>query len=108
MQADLGFCLPRVRGCGGDLHSVGPLIGVVLVAQSSLTSATLRTVAHQAPLSMGFSRQEQQTGMPFPTRGDLPDPGVEPASPLFTCIGRRALLPLVPPEKSHPSLLKEI
>ena len=36
--------------------------------------ATLWTVAHQAPLSMGFSRQEQWSGLPFPSPGDLPDP----------------------------------
>ena len=38
-------------------------------------------VAHQAPLSMGFPRQEYQHGFPFPSPGDLPDPGTEPASP---------------------------
>ena len=36
------------------------------------------TVAHQAPLSMEFSRQEYWTGLPFPSPGDLPDPGIEP------------------------------
>ena len=35
----------------------------------------------QAPLSMGFSRQEHWSGLPFPPPGDLPDPGVEPTSP---------------------------
>ena len=39
------------------------------------------TVAHQAPLSMGFSRQEYWSGLPFPSPGDLPDPGIEPRSP---------------------------
>ena len=39
------------------------------------------TVAHQAPLSMGFPRQEYQSGLPFPSPGHLPDPGIEPASP---------------------------
>ena len=39
------------------------------------------TVAHQAPLSVGFSRQEYQSGLPFPSLGDLHDPGVKPASP---------------------------
>ena len=38
------------------------------------------TVAHQAPLSMGFPRQEYWSGLPFPTRGHLPDPGIEPGS----------------------------
>ena len=37
------------------------------------------TVAHQAPLSLGFPRQEYWNGLPFPSPGDLPDPGIEPA-----------------------------
>ena len=41
---------------------------------------TLWTVAHQAPLSMGFSRQEYQSEFPFPSPGDLPNPGIEPTS----------------------------
>ena len=43
--------------------------------------ATPWTVAHQAPLSVGFSRQEYWSGLPFPSPGDLPDPGIEPRSP---------------------------
>ena len=39
------------------------------------------TVAHQAPLSVGFSRQEYWSGLPFPSRGDLPNPRIEPGSP---------------------------
>ena len=39
------------------------------------------TLAHQAPLSMGFSRQEYWSGLPCPPPGDLPDPGIQPASP---------------------------
>ena len=51
--------------------------------------ATLWTVAHQAPLSMGFSRQEYWSGLPFPSSGDLPDPGLNRVS----CIaGRRFTL----------------
>ena len=42
---------------------------------------TLWTVAHQAPPSMGFSRQEYWSGLPFPSPGDLPDPGIKPRSP---------------------------
>ena len=41
---------------------------------------TLWTVAHQAPLSLGFSRQEYWSGLPFPSPGDVPDPGIEPRS----------------------------
>ena len=43
--------------------------------------ATLWTVAHQAPLSMGFSRQEYWSGLPFPSPGDLPNLGIKPRSP---------------------------
>ena len=43
--------------------------------------ATLWTVARQALLSMGFSRQEYLSGLPFPSPGDLPNPGTEPISP---------------------------
>ena len=39
------------------------------------------TAAHQAPQSMGFSRQEYWSGLPFPSSGDLPDLGIEPGSP---------------------------
>ena len=39
------------------------------------------TVAHRAPLSMGFSRQEYWRGLPFRAPEDLPDPGIQPASP---------------------------
>ena len=44
-------------------------------------SATLWTIACQVPLSMGFSRQEYWSGLPCPTPGDLPDPGMKPVSP---------------------------
>ena len=45
--------------------------------------ATPRTVAYQAPPSMGFSRQESWSGVPFLSPGDLPNPGIEPGSPTF-------------------------
>ena len=41
------------------------------------------TVAYQFPPSMGFSRQEYWSGLPFPSPGDLPDPGIEPRSPVL-------------------------
>ena len=43
------------------------------------------TVAHQAPLSVGFSRQEYWSGLPFPSPGDLPNPGIKSH---VSCIGR--------------------
>ena len=52
-----------------------------LGAKSCSTLATPWTVARQAPLPMGFSRQGYWNGLPFPSPGDLPDPGIEPGSP---------------------------
>ena len=47
-------------------------------------STTPQTVADQAPLSMGFSMQEYWHGLPCPPPGDLPNPGIEPLSPVST------------------------
>ena len=63
-------------GCG-DLYGGGG----GLVAKSCPTLVTPWTLAQQAPLSMGFSRQEYWSGLPFPSPGDLPDPGIKPRSP---------------------------
>ena len=63
-------------GCNG-LNKV--LLLFSLLSQDSF--ATPWTVAHQAPLSTGFPRQEYWSGLPFPSPGDLPDPGIEPMSP---------------------------
>ena len=52
-----------------------------LVAKSCLTLVNPWTVACQALLSLGFSRQEYWSGWPFSSPGDLPDPGIEPGSP---------------------------
>ena len=57
--------------------------------------ATLWTVGHQAPLSMGFSRQEYSSGLPHFLPGDLPNPGIEPASPALQVDS----LPTEPPWK---------
>ena len=59
--------------------------------------ATPWTVAYQAPPSMGFSRQEYWSGLPFPPPGDLPNPGIEPGSPTL----QADALPSEPPGKLH-------
>ena len=56
---------------------------------------TLWTVAYEAPPSMGFSRQEYWSGLPLPSPGDLPDPGIEPGSPAL----QADALPSKPPGK---------
>ena len=62
----------------GSVTYVGWLIG--LVAKLCPTLETPWTVTRQAPLSMGFSRQEYWSGLLFPSPGNLPDPGIEPGS----------------------------
>ena len=71
-------------------QSVQPLSRVQLFA-------TPRTVAYQAPPSMGFSKQECWSGLPFPSPGDLPDPGIEPRSPAL----QADALPSEPPCSSY-------
>ena len=56
------------------------------------------TVARQAPLSTGFSRQEHWSGLPCPPQANLPDPGIKPTS-LCLLRWRACSLPLVPPGK---------
>ena len=63
--------------------------------------ATPWTVALQAPLSLRFSRQEYWSGLPFPLPGDLPDPGIEPMSPVSPASQADSLVS-EPPEKSKP------
>ena len=64
-----------MASCLNDLYSFSRLLSHVQLFVTSWT------VAHQAPLSMGFSRQEHWSGLPFPSPGDLPNPGIEPRSP---------------------------
>ena len=54
--------------------------------QSCLTHATLWTIAHQALLSMEFSKQEYWNGLPCPSPGDFPDPGIEPAYLMYLAL----------------------
>ena len=51
--------------------------------------ATTQTVAHQAPLSMGFSRQEYWSGLPFPPPGDFSGPRIEPVYPASPALAGR-------------------
>ena len=60
------------------------------VAKLSPTLAIPWTTAHQTPWAMGFPRQEYQSGMPSPSPGDLPDPGIEPTPPALQAV---SLLP---------------
>ena len=63
-------------------------------------SVTLWTIACQAPLSMGFYRQEYWSMLPFPSSGDLPNPGIEPTSLASPALAGSSL-PLAPSGKHH-------
>ena len=76
----LSFCFANRFICTILLDSY-ICIGGDLVTKSCLTLSTRWTVACQASLSMGFSRQEYWSGLPFPSPGDLPNPGIKPRSP---------------------------
>ena len=58
------------------------------------------TAAHQAPLSMEFARQEYWSGLPIPPPGDLPDPGIKPASHASPASAGR-FFTTEPPGKAH-------
>ena len=60
-------------------------------------SVTPWTVPHQASLLMEFSRQEYWNGLPFPPPGDLPDPGIKPASPVLRADSLPSESPRKPP-----------
>ena len=89
---------------GGPFHLSGfllltggllkvPMPACVLNPLSCPLFATLWTVAHQTPLSMGYPRQEYWSELPFPFPGDLPNPEVEPVSPAAPALQADSLLP---------------
>ena len=105
------WCSKRNRRRGGKIHfydwnTQGLLcflklqcIYVIAIIYTCMLSCfscvwlfvTLWTVACQAPLFMGFSRQEYWSGLPCPSPGHLPDPGIEPASLNISCTGRQVI-----------------
>ena len=62
------------------MHCMKVKVKVKLLSRVRLFASPW-TVVRQAPLSMGFSRQEYWSGLPFPSPGDLPNPGIAPRSP---------------------------
>ena len=68
------------------------------VASIGPTLCDPTTIAHQAPLSMGFFRQEYWSRGPYPPSGDLPNPGIEPMPPVFPAL-QPDMLPTEPPGK---------
>ena len=80
------FLFLPVHECGGwvNLYNSGTRFLLLLFVLSCFSCdwlfGTPWTIAHQAPLSLGFSRQEYWSGLPFPPPEDLPDSGIEPRS----------------------------
>ena len=78
------FLQPRILACNMTVldQAVSKFLSCSSLLRVCVCHAQLCpiswTVAHQAPLSMGFSRQEYWSGLPFSTLGDLSDPGIEP------------------------------
>ena len=78
------FCLAESAWGDSEEPLKGPIHHCVKVKVKSLSLfVTPWTVAYQAPPSMGFSRQEYWSGLPFPSPRDLPNPGIESRSPAF-------------------------
>ena len=77
------------KSCPSPLNNIIVAVYVCVLTQSCPTLWTPRTPTHQTPLSMKFSRQEYWTGLPFPTPGDLPDPGMEPLSLMSPALASR-------------------
>ena len=76
-QSDLCCTLTQPEARGTETHHT-----YVCVLSRVQLSVTPWTVARQAPLSMGFSTQKYWSGLPFPPPGNLPNPEIEPASPV--------------------------
>ena len=68
-----------------SFKSIDMLTGLLSLSCSVISNSfvTPCILAHQAPLSMGFPKQVYWSGLPFPSPGDLPDPGIEPISPTW-------------------------
>ena len=80
--------MPLPAGPSVDSKNASFMVKIVYIALSEVKLlsrvrlfASPWTVANEAPPSMGFSRQEYWSGVPFPSPGDLPNPGIEPGSP---------------------------
>ena len=78
----------EIQEGGGHMY----VLDCTQLLQSCPTLCDPLTVAHQAPTSMGFSRQEYKSGLPFPPPGDLPDSGFEPTAPASPALQADSLL----------------
>ena len=89
--------VPRDRFAGKHMNQICVCVCVLSCVQLFVTSWT---VACKSPLAMGFPRQEYWSGLPFPSPGDLPKPGIESASPVLA----GGFFTAEPPGKPKPDL----
>ena len=82
-SSTLAWKIPWTEGPGGLQSTESQRAGHFKSLSRVRLFVTPLTVAYQAPLSMGFSRQEYWSGLPFPSPGDLPDSEIEPTSPVL-------------------------
>ena len=83
LQIQQSWASSNLAGVGDTKVDQEISLHSLIVAQSCPTLCDPQTIAHQAPLSMEFSRQEYLSGLPFPPSGDLPNPGIEPVFPIL-------------------------
>ena len=96
------------QGQATPLPSPSPPAHKHMCSGTSDSFATPWTVACQAPLSTGFPRQENWSGLPFPSSGDLPDPGIEPRSPVLTELASGFFSHLQRPLCSRPDTISQL
>ena len=99
MCGELPF-FPPPQHVGIVVRSLVVMTGCCCPVSRSVVSDSLQPHgAHPAPLSMAFSRQEYWSGLPFPAPGDLPDPGIEPRSPVLQADSLPSELPGKPNDR---------
>ena len=94
---DIGPPARMMRWCC-SMFKTGPITRVINSLYRPF--ATAWTIAHQAPMSVGFLRQEYRSGLPFPSPEELPNPGIKPASPTLAC-GFFTTEPRGKPQRTH-------
>ena len=96
LEKSVFISIPKKHNAKELSNHTNALISQVKSLSRVRLFATPWTVAYQAPPSMGFSRQEYWSGLPFPSPGDLPNPGIKPRSPAL----QADALPREPPGKT--------
>ena len=106
IKMNVYMCITESLCYTAETNSVINQLHACSVTKSCLF-ATLWTVAPQAPLSMGLPRQEYWSGLPFPSLGDLPNPGIETSSLVSLALAGRFFI-TEPPGKPYKSTILQL